>query len=233
MIYSPAYSHLTLTSSPRYPTLRNVALIPDGNRRWARRENVSLDQAYDAVAQTLRRISAAIFQHNVESLSVYILSKDNLDRDPTELIYTFRSHIRILRNVLPELAIQWQAHVFHIGDDSILPTDYKDALNDVRLFSEQTSGLRRIYLYAGYSVGWELSYILELQSQKVGIHQNVPGDIDLLIRSGGEKRLSGFCPIQVQYAEFFFLEKLFPDIETEDIEQVIQEYYSRNRRFGK
>ena len=209
-------------------SLQHVALIPDGIRRWARSKGVSLDRAYNQVSTALSNISDAVYTHGAKSLSVYVLSKSNLQRNSAELDLTFASHIRIFREVLPYLVDKWQVRVFHTGDATCVPPEYMSALQEVCVDSCKRRNNREIYICAGYSVDWELN-----NGHGLAFTRHVPHQIDMLIRTGGEQRLSGFLPLQLQYAEFFFLQKFFPDVNGNDIDTAIQEFYKRDRRFGR
>ena len=214
--------------------LLHVAVIPDGTRRWAQDHGKSLGEAYEQVAKVLVCLSNVAYRHGVRSLSIYTLSNNNLHRSAEDLEVTFASHIRIFREVLPDLVARWNAHVFHTGDVSCLPKEYVTAINDVCRNSYKTEGKKEIYICAGYSAEWELRNGSEAAHQAMSeVARPVPYDIDMLIRTGGEVRLSGFLPLQLQYAELFFLKKLFPDITEDDIEGAIGGYYSRERRFGR
>jgi undecaprenyl pyrophosphate synthase len=210
---------------------RHFALIPDGVRRWSVRHSVSLEIAYEAVVGALTQLSDTVFAHEIGTLSVYVLSKHNLLRTSDELAATIRSHIRIFQGVLPLLAKKWEATIYHIGDVNSLPGEYGLALRNACEESHSPSSKRKIYIYAGYGAEWELD--ARLRGDANGFHCSLPDDVDLLLRTGGELRLSGFLPIQLRYAELFFLEKLFPDTQSVDVERVIQAYGERERRFGR
>lgn len=212
--------------------MRHIALIPDGIRRWSRLHNVGLDHAYCAVSRVLVDISDTIFAHEADSLSVYVLSKQNLTRSSNDLALTFSSHIRIFETVLPRLAAKWNARIIHVGDRGLLPGNYLRALDGVCDFSNPFCGRKEIYICAGYSVDWEIATFWNGNTDHEKGCQ-VPHAIDLLIRTGGEVRLSGFLPIQLQYAELCFMQKLFPDTTSADVEDAMAQYYTRNRRFGR
>lgn len=208
--------------------LRSVAIIPDGNRRWAIRQGASVEAAYDAVARTIDQVSTAFLHYDVEELSIFALSKNNLKRDASELRLTFRSHIRLINEVLPSLVEMWDAHLFHVGDLSMLPDDYANALTSVVEHSGKLKGARRFYLYAGYDREWEESQ-KDLNGHALG---TAPRNIDLLLRTGGEYRLSGFTPRALEYAELFFIDTLFPDLDSSRIDEIVRDFYFRHRRFG-
>jgi undecaprenyl pyrophosphate synthase len=208
-----------------------VALIPDGTRRWARKNGVPLADAYEAVSSALARTGTALFRHNLSSVSIYALSAANLRRKPDELFMTFASHTKVINGVLVELARDWRAQILHVGDGALLPAEYNEALEQACRKTVQYSGKRTLYICAGYSVEWELAFRSNTAHSN-GWQATVPASLDMLIRTGGELRLSGFLPLQLQYAELFFLPKLFPDTGSEDIEQAIRDYHRRERRFG-
>ena len=216
-------------------TPRHVALIPDGIRRWAWSHHVGLDGAYQRVTEVIEEIGTTLFGWGVETLSVYVLSRENLWRDPEDLRSTFEAHIRMFREVIPALANRWAARVTHVGDSTLLPPCYVDALVMAGRMTEDGHKPRRLYLCAGYSAEWEIATARSRWSNPDEMikYLPIPHPIDMLIRTGGEIRTSGFLPLQLRYAEMFFLPNLFPDTSRIDIEHALQQFGRRQRRFGR
>ncbi len=143
---------------------------------------------------------------------------------------------RFFVELIPQIKRKNGCGVYHAGNSTLLPQNYAQAVRDV---CDQREAhhleTRKLYLCAAYDPIDEIvSLSTKIEpSQDVISSLQVPSYLDLLIRTGGEKRLSGFLPIQCKYAEIFFEQYFFPEITPERIEQIVMEYKSRKRRFGK
>jgi tritrans,polycis-undecaprenyl-diphosphate synthase [geranylgeranyl-diphosphate specific] len=207
----------------------HVGIIPDGNRRWARRVGVSLDEAYEKGYRTLRMIVSSLYDRGARFVTVYVLSRDNaVRRSRAELALIFRLIARGLRDLMvdPELEKK-DVRVEVIGDQSVLP-ERLHALS--RSLTESTKERRRglLTLLLGYSSLWELS--LALKGVEPPSLRLPP--VDLVIRTGGWRRLSDFIPIASRYAELYFTETLWPDFTVEELDKALAWYSSVKRNFG-
>lgn len=212
----------------------HVALIPDGFRRWASQNGVPQEDGYKVVMRTLPSIIDVIFEEGVKYLSVYVLSKENLSREEQTLNITLRGQIQIFTHTLPSIAHKWQCRIIHVGDPSILPNKYTEAL---QFLTESTAHYseRIVYLCAGYNPKDEIIQAVSnalLTSSTIWQSLWVPEDVDLVIRTSGERRTSNLLPIQIAYAELHFIDKNFPDITPDDIKVAFAEYHARARRLG-
>jgi len=207
----------------------HVGIIPDGNRRWARRVGVGLNEAYERGYCTLRRIVSSLYDRGTRFITVYVLSRDNaVKRSRAELVLVFRLIARGLNDLMKDPELEGKdVRVEVIGDQSVLPEGIR-ALS--RRLVDSTRGRRGgiLTLLLGYSSLWEMSLALR------GIEPpslRLP-PVDLIIRTGGWRRLSDFVPIASRYAELYFTETLWPDFTVEELDKALAWYSSVKRNFG-
>jgi len=229
-----------MSSEPKQPAqtaVKHVGIIPDGNRRWARRNNIDLEEAYWLAMQKITDCAEALFSAGVQSLSVYLLSKDNILRARDDLQAVVIAETRLLRELVPALQRDLGVRVYHAGNPASLDPDFRAALDEV---CEPGNGVNdpfpRLYLLAGYDAYEEVTdaraAIGPDPEQLLG-SLSVPVPLDLVIRSGRDQRISGFLPLQCKYAEFFFEPYFFPDITPARTLEILDEFQNRSRRFGK
>lgn len=171
------------------------------------------------------------------SVSVYLLSKDNIKRKRDDLEAVLQAEQRFFKEILPILREKHNLKVFHAGDQRLLPRVYVEILQEICEVDDSCrTELPSLFLCAGYDPKDEILHYLSngiAYSEEVVNKLWVPHYIDLVIRTGGDQRISGFLPLQCNYAELFFEPYFFPDINRERIEAIVNLYHSRQRRFGK
>ncbi|WP_024794467.1 isoprenyl transferase [Tomitella biformata] len=229
---------------------RHVGVVCDGNRRWAR-ENGFDDIAHGhrmgarKIAELLRWCDAA----GIEMATIYLLSTENLRRDPQEL----ETLLEIITDVVDELSSpdeNWRVTI--VGALELLPADRADRL---RAASERTVGRTgcQVNVAVGYGGRQEICYAVRtlLQEQldagadpaamiesvvpeAISAHLYTSGqpDPDLVIRTSGEQRLSGFLLWQSAYSEIWFTEAYWPEFRRVDFLRALRDYAARHRRFG-
>lgn len=213
----------------RRSTPRHVGLIVDGVRRWARARDIPLLDAYTTAMERVRDFIEYFFRNESQCLSVYLLSTDNLRRPPDELNPVFQAEADLVSDGLPPMIRRWGCKVRHAGDIHLLPESFASAL--LRLTTAATGNARVLNLLIAYSPRDEL---VAATRTSADLHSAlwVPEPVDLLIRTSGERRLSGFLPLQCAYAELFFSRKPINDFKTADFRRSLSWYRSRHRRFG-
>jgi undecaprenyl diphosphate synthase len=212
---------------------RHVGLIPDGARRWARHFHQTYHFAYSQVMCNVVEFTRTMFDHQVQSASIYLLSKDNLQRPPEELQPVFETECHLVKTLLPPLAERYKARVIHAGCLSLLPPCFARAIETLCTNTQHYTE-RTIYLLIAYDPQDELQHAYTQWDQQSPIYSHlwVPEYLDLVIRSSGEYRLSNFLPLQSGYAEYIFLDKHSVDISAQDITNCLEQYAARQRRFG-
>ncbi len=214
-------------------SLNHVGLIPDGLRRWARENNCSYLDSYQRAMNLLASFVRLMFSQRISSVSLYLLSKDNLKRDIEDLEPVIASEVRLLKDLFPPIVNQFKAKVIHAGKISILPEPYVKAISELCNLTLKNTH-HRLYLLIGYDPLDELEVALQKSSNHHVLFQNlwVPEKLDLVIRTGSEYRLSNFLPLQAVYAEFIFEKKYFNSINEKDMQDFLRKYLARHRRFG-
>lgn len=226
---------------------RHVAIIMDGNGRWARRRGLPRTFGHRAGVEALREVVRAAPDQGIEVLTVYAFSTENWRRPKAEVDELMRLLVEFIDRDLPDL-VREGARVRIIGDRNGLPADAQAAI--VRAESA-TAGNARMELVIALNYGsrQEMVEAARRLAGRVATGELAPADIDeaavaaelwtaglpdvdLLIRSGGERRLSNFLLWQCVYAELYFSDVLWPDFRPQHLTEAIAYYRTRERRFG-
>ena len=199
---------------------RHLAIIMDGNGRWAERAGRPRSWGHIAGARAMRQVVEHCARTGIEQLTVYAFSADNWKRPANEvgaLLSLFTSHFRTEAEVMAREGIRVSA----IGQRTRLPRALRAAITNAEA---QTA----------HSQGMHLRVAIDYSSRAAiarGEADLLP-PVDLLVRTGGERRLSDFLLWECAYAELLFLDVLWPDITAAHLDDAIADYASRDRRFG-
>lgn len=226
----------------------HVAIIMDGNGRWAKRQGKARVFGHQAGAETVRRILEVSGEIGVKYLTLYAFSTENWNRPKEEVDALMALLIKAIHGELENL-MKNQVRLMAIGNLTSLPEKCQKELQNAIEKTANNKGITLI-LALSYSGRWEITHAMQqiaenIQSEKLNPKEiseetickflntkNIP-DPDIVIRTGGEQRISNFLLWQIAYAEFFFPKKFWPEFQKEDFLQIITEYQSRERRFGK
>lgn len=225
----------------------HVAIIMDGNGRWANARGKSRSMGHKAGAEAVKRTLESAVENGVKYLTLFSFSSENWKRPAVEiadLMGLLRLYLKKEIDGLCEKGVRLRV----IGDRARLADDIKDAIDEAE---RRTVGNTRITLVLALSYGGrdELTMAARKLAERVAQGSLAPQDIDetafeqalytngipdpdLLIRTSGEKRISNFLLWQLAYAEFVFIDKHWPDFDAEDLASAIKEYGRRERRFG-
>jgi len=223
----------------------HVAIIMDGNGRWANARNRPREWGHRQGAKTVRRIVEAAPDLGVRTLTLYAFSSDNWKRPVREVGLLMRLFSRYLRTEVEELASNG-VELKVVGRRDRLEAPLLRAIERAEAL---TRGKRRMRLRVAvdYSAR-DLLAAAACEAAKMGsvskedmaallgraMHDTGPSpDVDLLIRTGGEQRLSDFLLWECAYAELLFTPRMWPDFDGEDLAGAIEEYHGRDRRFGR
>lgn len=219
----------------------HVAIIPDGNRRWARQRSL---QPWLGHEEAMRNSRALIDwcrnNPDIGTLTLWGFSTENWNRSEAEVTHLMRIYEEWLKGERDEL-ISKRTHFVHSGRSERIPKSLADAITDLaqvtKDFDEFTLNFALDYggrdeLIRAINKIEKPSEITEENFRDYFDHPEL-SDIDLVIRTSGEKRSSGFFIWQAAYAEWYYEPKLFPDLTPADLEQALGEYCQRQRRFGK
>ncbi len=238
---------MTSTASESH-TPKHVAIIMDGNNRFAKKNNLHKGEGHFRGRQVLDPILQHCLKRDIQALTVFAFSSENWNRPPNEVellmkLLEMTIHEQIPRMIENNIALRF------IGDRSKLSDDLKSLLQEAE---EKTKLHTRMTLSIAFSYGgmWDMTQAakqiaLDVVAQKIQIEQideqlfgqyislsDLP-PVDLLIRTGGDYRLSNFLLWQAAYAELYFTATLWPEFTTDELDQAIAIFASRERRFGK
>lgn len=237
-----------LAPSDRIP--RHVGVITDGNRRWAREFGATTEQGHRAGAQKIVEFLGWCDEIGVEVVTLYVLSRENLQRTPAEV----EALVAIISDMVEQIAQSDKYAVNLVGDLSVLPEALRARLESAQERSRAGRPRVHVNVAVGYGGRQEIvnaikSYlraesaagtsmedaINALTEERLAEHLYTKGqpDPDLIIRSSGEQRLSGFLIWQSAYSEFFFCEAYWPAFRKTDFLRAVRDYSQRQRRYGK
>lgn len=202
----------------------HVGLIPDGLRRWADAHGTTLTEAYVRGAEKVAELLVALQRNGVRTVSVYNLSRANLGRRDDELEAVYTASIHFLTTVIPAHFDPAACSVRLHGDRTLLPEGYRAAAHDLEAAMQGVDF--RINILAAYDARDELRAAHE-RARREGCDINDAFDIedvDLVIRTTPEPLLSGFLPLQSQYAQLIFLSTPLNDLEVCRIDDLVAEY---------
>ncbi|MGI9658480.1 MAG: polyprenyl diphosphate synthase [Gaiellaceae bacterium] len=222
---------------------RSIAVIMDGNGRWARRRRLPVAAGHRAGTRALRRTVEAAIELDVESLCVYAFSTENWSRPPEEIEALMEIFVESIDREMPDLIRQGVRTRF-VGRRDRAPDRLVAKIGELE---QRTSGLDRLDLWIAFDYGGRADIV---QAARQLVEENVdPRDIDenaisarlyasempdpdLLIRTSGEERVSNFLLWQLAYSELVFLDVLWPDFGSRELARALEEYARRRRRFG-
>jgi undecaprenyl diphosphate synthase len=225
----------------------NVALIPDGNRRWAKSNKMNLFNGYNYGIKKFVKFSLWLKGFGSKSLTVWALSTENIQkRTSQELGILYKLYVRAAydKEILKMLD-DTQARVKIIGNRKLIPKAVNKALSYVERYTAKYDKfyINVLLAYGGHddilyaakkllSEGVNPRSISE-DALKRNLRTAKVSDPDLIIRTSGEERLSGLLPWQSSYSELYFSKKYWPDFGKADLSDAISEFSRRKRRYGK
>lgn len=227
---------------------RHVAIIMDGNGRWAKRQGLPRSMGHAEGVNTVRRVTRLSSDLGIGFLTLYAFSTENWNR-PQEEVDTLMHLISwALEREIPEL-LQNNVQMLIIGDIERIPEGPRNVLKDCVRRTSHCTGLKLI-LSLSYSSRWEITEAARKIARKVAAGELSPANIvestiadhlatdgipdpDLLIRTGGEKRISNYLLWQIAYSELLFTDTLWPDFTDAEYRKALVDYAGRERRFGK
>ncbi len=225
---------------------RHIAIIMDGNGRWAKQRGHERSFGHQAGAETVHIITEEAARLGVKFLTLYTFSTENWNRPANEISAIMKL---LLDSIEEEIFMKNNISFRIIGDMNTLPEDVKISLNHCIERTSGNTGMCMV-LALSYSSRWEITETTkqiakEVQQGKLSIDQITDEcinshlatcfmpDPDLLIRTGGELRLSNYLLWQSAYSELYFCDTFWPDFREEEFRKAICEYQKRERRFGK
>lgn len=227
---------------------RHIAIIMDGNGRWAEKRRHSRVFGHARGVERAREVTRECAKLGVEALTLYTFSTENWQRPQGEVNFLMKLLFRYLKFETKEL-IENNLRCRAIGFLELLPKNIQEELRHLEEATKNNTGMF-LYIALSYGSRQELTKVTrelaeevaagrlrpeEITEEKINsrLYTHESPDPDLLIRTGGDQRISNFLLWQSAYAEFYFAEKCWPDFTTADLHEAIASYENRERRFGK
>lgn len=225
---------------------RHVAIIMDGNGRWAKERGKERSYGHQAGVDTVRRITSECVRLGVKFLTLYTFSTENWSRPETEIAALMGL---VLSSLEDEIFMKNNVRFQVVGDIQRLPQSVQDKLQETMEHTAQNTAMTMVVALS-YSSRWELTRAAQSIARDVKVGTLQPEDIteelmngrletafmpdpELLIRTGGELRISNYMLWQIAYSELYFCDTYWPDFDEADLHQAIASYQARQRRFGK
>ena len=222
--------------------MKHLALIMDGNRRWARANKLDTLMGHDKGASTLKNIVRAVAEQSIPFLSVFAFSTENWRRSPEEVAGLLQLMRKFLMSQTQSL-VNENVRLVIIGDRTAFDKGFVELFEMCEAASDHCTGL---VLTVAINYGGQQDLVHAVgEAQKQFPSEEISSDmlkscmmtshlppVDLLIRTGGEKRVSNFLLWDLSYCEFYFSDKLWPDFSDEDLKHAFADFFHRTRRFG-
>ena len=219
---------------------KHIAMIMDGNGRWAKERGLNRTAGHEEGAKTVRKITQYCAEIGVKFLTLYAFSTENWERPKLEVEFLMKLLDKYLKNELNvylENNIRFKA----IGDLTRFSKALQKTITDTELKTSSCSGLTQVLALNYGSKNEIVRAIKKLNEQNLEVtEENIEscldtagfGDVDLLIRTSGEVRLSNYLLWQNAYAEMFFTQTYWPDFNETELEDILSDFSKRERRFG-
>lgn len=225
---------------------QHIAIIMDGNGRWAKARGLNRSMGHQQGVVSVREITTACSNLGVKYLTLYTFSTENWNRPVDEVAALMTL---ILHSLEEDLFMKNNVSLRVIGDMGRLPEEVRHALEGMMQRTSVNTGMTLV-LALSYSARWEITHAIQQMAKEVAAHKLSPSDIDedtvsshlstsfmpdpeLLIRTGGEIRLSNYLLWQSAYSELYFCDTYWPDFNETELRKALLEYQHRERRFGK
>lgn len=228
--------------------LQHIAIIMDGNGRWAQRQGLPRSLGHKKGAETVRDITRAAGELGIKYLTLYAFSTENWNRDAKEVDALMGLLRQYLKSELSELQKN-DVRIVFIGEREMLPADIVEAMRKLEADTQENQKMT-VCIALSYGARQEIVNAVrkiaamaqrgDIKSGDVDMKMiadrlytaGIP-DPDLLIRTSGEQRISNYLLWQCAYTEFYFSDTLWPDFNRKELEEIIDNYNKRERRYGK
>ncbi|WMY94777.1 MAG: polyprenyl diphosphate synthase [Arsenophonus sp.] len=231
-----------------YRIPKHVAIIMDGNGRWAKKHGKLRFKGHIAGTEAAKKAIKFALENKIQSLTLYAFSSENWNRPKTEVSALMELFTRYLGNAIQNLNIH-NIKLTIIGDTSKFKIKLKNLIKNAISVTEKNTGLQ-LNIAANYGGRWDITHGMRLIAEKIKKGTLLPENIneetvnkcislhdqpmvDLVIRTGKEYRISNFLLWQIAYAEFYFTDILWPDFDEIAFRSAITAFSNRERRFGK
>ena len=222
-------------------SLTHLGIIADGNRRWAKSRGLPKIEGHRQGLATIEELIAVASRTDIQYITFYVFSTENWGREESEVSNIMKlAETRILK--LAEKMAKNNVRLIILGAHDRVSQKLAEEIAKAEAVTANCTGLTACFCfnYGGEQEIADAATEATLAGEEITpttirahlYHPEIP-DVDMVVRTSGEERISGFMLWRVAYAEFLFLEKYFPEMTGEDISRIITEYEKRSRRFGK
>jgi len=220
---------------------RHVGLITDGNRRWAKEHGLPSLEGHRKGFEAGKKIIETAHKRGIKELTAWAFSTGNWDRSKEEIDYL----MRLFESWLSDTLVQFKeknVRIRVVGQKWRVPISFQRKIEEAENLTAGNTGMiyNMALSYGGRDeIVQGIKKIMASGAKPQDVTEKTVSDslwlpdIDLIIRTGGEQRLSGFMAWQATYAELFFVKKYLPDFNPDDFDEILAEYSQRQRRFGK
>ena len=220
--------------------LKHLGVIADGNRRWAKEQGLPSIEGHRAGLKSIEKMVEAAAKAGISYITFYVFSTENWGRSEKEVSYIMKLAETKLLNYAEKLAKN-NAKMVILGSKNRVSPKLASMIERAEKVTEDCTGITVGFCF-NYGGEVEIADAATIAASEGDItpetirkhlyHSEIP-DVDMVVRTSGEERISGFMLWRASYAEFMFVKKYFPEMSGDDIDEIIKEYESRSRRFGK
>ncbi|MBR2754147.1 di-trans,poly-cis-decaprenylcistransferase [Candidatus Saccharibacteria bacterium] len=222
-------------------SLTHLGIIADGNRRWAKEQGLPTIEGHKKGLDAIKALVDGAMKNGIKYITFYVFSTENWGRSEAEVSYIMKlAETRILKYA--EKMKAKNGRMVILGSKNRVSPKLISTIEKAEKITEDCDGITVgfCFNYGGeQEIADAVNIALEAEKEitpetirKHLYHPEIP-DVDMVVRTSGEERISGFMLWRASYAEFMFIKKYFPEMGEEDIEEILKEYQKRNRRFGK
>ena len=221
--------------------INHLGIIADGNRRWAKKQGLPTIEGHKKGLKAIEKLVDGAAKAGIKYITFYVFSTENWGRSDTEVSYIMKlAESRILKYA--EKMQKKNGRLMVLGSKKRISPKLASTIEQAEKITEDCDGITVGFCF-NYGGELEIADAANIALEADGeispetirkhlYHPEIP-DIDMVVRTSGEERISGFMLWRASYAEFMFIEKYFPEMSEKDIDKIIKEYDSRSRRFGK
>ena len=220
--------------------VRHMAFIMDGNGRWAKKRGMPREYGHKFGAEAFRRVLRRCSQLGMEAVTFYVFSTENWKRPQKEIDSILRLLDQYLDECKEELKKNDIRFIF-IGDRTPFSPQIREKIDKIERISAQYTCIVNLALnYGGRSeLVHAANQLLKQGKQEIteedfadALYTRESPEPDMIVRTGGDLRISNFLLWQAAYAEFYFTDKLWPDFQADDVDEAVENFKNRKRRFG-
>lgn len=215
--------------------MKHIAIIADGNRRWAKQNNLPSELGYVQGLVCIENVCQAAKIHNIENLSFFCFSTENWFREQKEIdaIFTLAEQYFIDKK---DWYLQQNIKVSFRGGENRIPSNLLKAMQDLETLTQYCTGLN-LFIMVDYGGKWDIIQAFQsgarTEEEIEEYFNHFAPNPEIIIRTGGNHRLSNFMLWQAAYSEIYFLDILFPDFSEEELQKILYNYKTVQKNYGR